>query len=118
MQTGARGGCLTVWLLLMLAANAFTIISNIINLQTYQQFYPNASPFFFILLAGFGVVNLLSVYALWTWKRWGFYLFVASALVVLGINLVIGIPIFIALFGLLGVAILWLLLRSRWPAFA
>jgi uncharacterized membrane protein (DUF2068 family) len=117
MQAQERGGCLTAWLALMALANAFTIFSYLTNLATYQQLYPSAPSFMFILLAGLGVLNLVCVYGLWTWKKWGFYLFLVSAGVSLVINLVLGIPIMFALFGLVGVAIVWFLLRNRWQSF-
>src|SRR5688500_17923755 len=113
LQMQERGGCLTAWLLVMLLANGFTVISYLFGFTTMQQVYPTVHPVIFVLLAGLGIVNLASVYGLWTWKKWGFYLFAISASVVLVINLSIGIPILPALLGLVGIGLLWLLLRNR-----
>jgi hypothetical protein len=118
MQTQERGGCLTIWLILMALGSAYTIFSYLTNTATYTQLYPGSSTITFLLLAGLGVLNLVCVYALWTWKKWGFYLFIGTAAVALVINLLLGIPVLFALAGLIGVGILWLLLRSRWAAFA
>lgn len=118
LQMQERGGCLTIWLLFMVVANTLTALYYIFGLSTMQQFYPNVSSVLFLLLAACCAVNLISVYGLWTWKRWGFYLFIASTLAVLAINLAVGLPVFTALTGLVGLGIVWLLLRSRWTSFA
>jgi len=117
-QTNERGGCLTVWLALMLIANAFTAFFYLTSGSTLQQAYPSASPVIFLILAAGGIVNLISVYGIWTWKKWGFYLFVATSLLALLINLSLGLSIFSSLLGLVGVAIFWYLLREKWAAFS
>ena len=117
-QTNERGGCLTAWLALMLIANALTAIFYLTGGSTLQQAYPSASPIVFLILAGLGIANLVGVYGIWTWKKWGFYLFVAAALIALVINLSLGLPILSVLLGLVGVAIFWYLLREKWDAFS
>ncbi|MEP7290920.1 MAG: hypothetical protein ABI835_04010 [Chloroflexota bacterium] len=117
MSNQERGGCLTAWLAVMLLANAAAGVSYIVGISTMQQVYPNVSSVIFLLLAGLAVVNLVSVYGLWTWKKWGFYLFIATASVALLINISMGIPLSTSLFGLIGIGILGILLRDRWQYF-
>jgi hypothetical protein len=65
-------------------------------------------------LIGLSFANLVFAIALWRWKRWGMYGLVASALVILVINLLGGVgPL--ALLGLVGPVILGFLLRDAWP---
>jgi hypothetical protein len=64
-------------------------------------------------------VNVIAAVALLRWRRWGFWLFVASALAGLAVNLSIGMPQ--GIFGaVVGIAILYGVLhigkeRKAWP---
>lgn len=117
LQSNERGGCLTAWLALMLIANAATAFYYITSGSALQQAFPSTPSWMFLILAALGIVNLISVFGLWTWKRWGFYLFIATSLVALVINLSLGLSILSSLVGLIGVAILWFLLRDKWQSY-
>jgi hypothetical protein len=117
MQSRERGGCLTAWLILVLIANALIAFYYLTSTSALQQVYP-VSSVIFLLLAVIGAVNVVSAIGLWTWHRWGFYLFGVTSLITLVINIGIGLPIVSSLLGLVGVGILWFLLRNRWQAFA
>jgi hypothetical protein len=54
-----------------------------------------------------GSVNIACAISLWRWKKWGFYVLVATALAGVAINLSIGVTVLRALFGLTGLAILF-----------
>ncbi|MEO8396929.1 MAG: hypothetical protein ABI700_28295 [Chloroflexota bacterium] len=117
LQSQERGGCLTAWIIVALIANALLAFYYLTSSAALQQVYPTISPAIFLLLAAVGVVNVISAIGLWTWHKWGFYLFAATSVVTLVINIGIGLPIVSALLGLVGVGILWYLLRKRWQAF-
>jgi len=60
-----------------------------------------------IVLSLGAVLNFICAIALFKWKKWGFFGFVASALLALGVNMAIGLGIGQSLFGLVGVAVLY-----------
>ena len=117
-QAQERGGCLTAWLIVVLIANALIAFYYLTSSAALQQVYPGVSSVVFLLLAVIGVVNIASAIGLWTWHKWGFYLFAVTSVVTLAINISIGLPVISSLTGLIGVAILWYLLRNKWQAFA
>ena len=118
MQSRERGGCLTAWLIVVLIANALIAFYYLTSTPALQQVYPTISSAVFLLLALIGALNIVSAIGLWTWHKWGFYLFAITSVITLVINIGIGLPIVSSLTGLIGVAILWYLLRKKWQAFA
>ena len=117
IQSQERGGCLTAWIILVLIANALVALSYLLGGAALQQTYPTISSAVFLLLALIGALNVVSAIGLWTWHKWGFYLYAVSSIVTFVINVAIGLPILSSLIGLLGVAILWYLLHKKWEAF-
>jgi hypothetical protein len=115
--TRERSGCLTAWLILMLIANSGLAFYYLTSGNDLARFFTNASPTVFIILAVLGAVNVASAIALWRWKKWGFYLFIGTAILSIIINLSLGIPLFNSLLGLVGVGILWYLLNKQWDQF-
>lgn len=118
MKSRERGGCLTAWLVVVLITNALIAFYYLTSTSAMQQVYPTISSGVFLLLAVIGAVNVASAIGLWTWHKWGFYLFVATSIITLVINIGIGLPILSSLAGLIGVGILWYLLHKKWNAFA
>ena len=77
-------------------------------------------PFWAItLLALLSTLNLVSVVMLWMWKKIGFYLLIASAIIVASINGMILGPISIgaSISALVGVGILYLAMKPIWKNF-
>ena len=60
------------------------------------------------------IVNVCALVALYRWRKWGFYVLLASSLVAFGVNIaVLGFRLeFIA--GLFGITILYILVRPKW----
>ena len=54
-----------------------------------------------------GILNIVCAVALFQWKKWGFFGFVATSILALGLNLTIGLNIFQVILGLAGIAILY-----------
>ncbi len=106
-----RHGCLTAWLVLMILANAAVAYIYLFASAAIKQSLPSAPAWAFLALAIGGVVNIICAIALFQWKKWGFYGFLVTAAVVFGVNLMIGINIVQALFGLVGIAILYAVLQ-------
>jgi hypothetical protein len=66
------------------------------------------------------VANVAFAVALFLWKRWGFYGFVATSVVGFALNIALGVNVAQALFGVAGVAILYGVLQignenKGWP---
>ena len=72
---------------------------------------PDASPATIALITIAGVANILFAMALFRWKKWGFFGFVASSIVALGTNVFIGLGIAQSVFGLVGIVILYWVLN-------
>jgi|SRR5450755_1426883 hypothetical protein len=75
------GGCLTTWLVVMLIGSGSTIITNFLQLSgvTKNHFF-QPSPVFLLLAVLLSGTQIISVIALFAWKKWGFYLFICIAL--------------------------------------
>jgi hypothetical protein len=120
MEEKQRHGCLTAWLVLMIIANSATALIYLFASGTIRQTFPDAPAGIFPLLAILGIFNVVCSIALFKWKKWGFYGFMVSSIVALIINLIIGLNIAQSLGGLIGVAILYGVLkigkeRAAWP---
>jgi hypothetical protein len=100
----------------MLIANTAVALLYLFGTASFQSVAPGMDipSWAFIVLAILAIVNIVSAIALWMWQKWGFYAFVVTSIAAVVINLAIGIPILNALLGLIGLAILWYLLRDKW----
>jgi hypothetical protein len=95
----------------MLLANSMVSVVYLATPQILQEANPGV-PSWAVLALGLGsVFNIVCVIGLFAWKKWGFWGFCASSIVVLCINLSIGIPPVNAIFGLAGVAIIYAVLQ-------
>ena len=73
--------------------------------------YPNAPSWTFPVLIFLSLFDIVCVIAIFMWKRWGFWGFCFSGIVAFCINLVLGLGIAQALFGLIGVGIVYGILQ-------
>lgn len=99
-----RHGCLTAYLIFMLIANAGVSLVYLSQGSTIEQ-NANLPSWAVPTLALFGIFNLVCAIALFKWKKWGFYGFVGSALIVTVINYICGLGV--QLGGFIGIAILY-----------
>jgi len=91
----------------MIVANSASALIYLLGSETIRRNVPTMPPWAFPVLILMGIFNLVCAIALFRWKKWGFWGFVASALVTFFLNLTIGLGLGSAFFGLLGVAILY-----------
>lgn len=115
-----RHGCLTTWLVLMLITNSATALMYLFGAEAIRRGLPNAPPWIFPVLIVFAVFNVICAVALFKWKKWGFWGFCASSAVALVVNLSAGLGPGVAIFGLIGVALLYWVLNignenKGWP---
>ncbi|HEY7419251.1 MAG TPA: hypothetical protein VH593_28975 [Ktedonobacteraceae bacterium] len=112
-----RGGCLTAWLILWGIGSILGILLSFVVF--------GASDFLGLLVLVNGILALAGVIGTWQFKRWGYYLLMTLC----SINLIINL---ISLFSgggtstsggsivgeILGILILYLLVREKWEEFA
>lgn len=115
-----RHGCLTAYLVVMIVANSAFALVYLFGSEAVRRNTPSMPQWVFPVLIVVGIFNLICAIALFRWKKWGFWGFAASAVVAFFVNLSIGIGPGFALFGLLGVAILFGVLHignedKGWP---
>lgn len=112
-----RGAWLTIWLILMLIANLYSALLYLILNKTLMSVYPHAPLVAWYIYGLLTLANFVFVIFLFMWKRWAFFACCGTTLIAFILNLVIGLGIFSAIFGLVGIVILYLSMKSRWDLF-
>ena len=110
-----HGILLTIWLFLILIGNFFSSISYLFSISTLASFYPNISPSIFYFLGILTFANVIFVIFLFNWKKWAFFALCGVAVITLMLKIfVIKLGIGTLLSGLIGILILYLLLKPKW----
>ncbi|MEM9194916.1 MAG: hypothetical protein AAGF12_37400 [Myxococcota bacterium] len=107
-----RHGCVTAWLVFMIVSNVLISIAYILAKEFFLETLPGIDPWMLYALAVIGLVNVACAGALLHWKKWGFYGFVVTTVVVFGINLAGGLAQQ-AIGGPIGVLVLWVVLQIK-----
>ena len=115
-----RHGCLTAWLVLVIVVNSLTALLYVFFSRAIAAGLPGSQGWAIPVLAILAAANVAFAIALFRWQKWGFYGFLATTAVGFVINLVLGLNVLQALFGLVGVAILYGVLHigyenKGWP---
>jgi len=115
-----RHGCLTAWLILMIVLNSIVMLVYLLATDSVRSHYPNAPGWAFPALVVIGAFNLVCSFALFQWKKWGFWGICVSSLVAVVVNLYVGLDIIRSLLGLVGVLLLFGVLHignanKGWP---
>jgi hypothetical protein len=63
--------------------------------------------FLYLQATALGIFNIICAIALFNWKKWGFYGFLASAVTAFIINISSGINLVTSLSGFIGIAVLY-----------
>ena len=110
---------LTVWLSFIAVADVFALFSYTFGTSSITRTLSHFPSWAFLLYDVLVVLQLVSVVLLWRWKKMGFYLIAADALVVAVVN---GVTLGAGgiggiLFGLVGVGVLCLAMRPVWKQF-
>ena len=91
----------------MIIANSATALMYLVGAEDIRRKIPEIPQWSFPVLIVGAILNLVFAIALLRWKKWGFWGFVATAMVLFFVNLSLGFALGPALVGLLGVAILY-----------
>lgn len=106
---------LSIWVALMLLGSAWAALANFgVLFGPAYSFMPNWILFMMGLL---GVVNVVFLVNILQWKMWAFKGLLATAVIAFVLNLIAGVSFFAALFGFIGVGILYLFMRPQWNFF-
>jgi len=112
-----RGVLITVWLTLMLIANAITAIIYLFFNSLMSELLPKYYPMLFYLFGIIALVNVLLVLFMFNWKKWAFWAFVGTTFITFIINASAGLGIVTSLIGFISPILLYLILRPRWNNF-
>ena len=110
-----RGGCLSLFLLAMMTANAVLIVT--LAMRVSSSHAPADAYFHnwaLVALSGASALVLAASVALWRFKRWGLYLAWAVAPLAFLVNLSVGVHTPMAVMGLLCPIILTVLVMPLW----
>lgn len=113
-QAPQRGGCLTAFLLLLIVAYPVLALTYWLGSAVIKRSVPTMPDWFSPVMAIACLYDFAFAIAIWKWRRWGVYGYGVITALVFAANLAIGWPFLRALMGLLGFAVLVLLLRPRW----
>jgi len=91
--------------------NSMVVVISLIASAAIGQSFFSAPRWMFPVLTICAIVNVVCAYALFQWKKWGFFGFIATAALTITVNLMNGASIFQALLGLVGVAVLFAVLH-------
>ncbi len=102
-----RHGCLTTWLILMLLANSGTALMYLLGDSSIHTILPDMAGWVIPVLIVMCLFNIVCTIALFMWKKWGFWGFIVSSVVSVGVNISGGLDIGSSAGGLIGIAILY-----------
>lgn len=113
-----RHGCVTAWLSLMILFNSITALVYFFKTNwIISTVGGNASRQLIFLLGIVAIANVAFALLLFRWKRVGFFGFILSSLLALGVNLAIGYSIGQCLAGLIGIILLYAILQIKQGGF-
>lgn len=114
METKQRHGCVTAWLILVIVANSITALIYLLAEELITQNLPVEIPTtLMIALSILGIGNVIFAIMLLNWRKTGFWGFVATSILGMIINLIIGLGVLQSLFGLIGIGILYAVLQIK-----
>ena len=77
----------------------------------------NAPAWFLATIAAVAVADIIAAVALWKWQFWGFYLYLITSAVAIGVGLLATGSMLFVFSRIVPVAILGVLLRPKWNYF-
>jgi len=111
-----RGGCLTAFLMFGLTSSPFIALFYLLIAPLIQRELRQVAWVVPVSVLG-AVISFFLALAVWKWKKLGVYGYAASYIIGIIFSLTSGLPIYSALLGLLGLAILISLVRPVWNHF-
>jgi hypothetical protein len=112
-----RGGCLTTWLVVVSISQlstTYTLFQSIANHSLHlPQWYQYA------LIIGV-LISIIGTVGIWLWKKWGVFCYLSAIFLNIVVAVIAGsiivLPI-LAIGSIIGLAILYIVLRDKWQYF-
>jgi len=108
-----RGGCLAAFLILMMIVDPLVCLYYLFAGSTVTEALPNIPGWYLPLLILWCLIDFACALAIWNWKKWGVYGFGASSFLGFILNSIY-FGILFSISGLLGIVLLFFLIRSSW----
>lgn len=110
-----RHWCLTGWLAIIVVANSLMAFNLLFRNENLRDALPSQLEWTLPALGLGAIVTVVSAIALFQWKKWGFYGFVASAVTAAIINFILDVEPGLVLLGLSSIGFLYGALRIGGP---
>jgi inner membrane protein involved in colicin E2 resistance len=115
-----RQGFLTAWLVTLIAGNSLAIVTNLLAVLAFSEDFHIDAPWVFMVLIVGGILNIFFAIALFRWKKWGFYGFIATTILAFLVSSSWGTSRMQAYCGLIGLVVLFAALKTGnenkgWP---
>jgi len=98
---------LTAWLVILIAGNSLAIVTNLLAGLVFGQDFQIDSAWVFMVLVVGGILNIYFAIALFHWKKWGFYGFIATTILAFLVSSSWGASRMQAYAGFIGVVVLY-----------
>ena len=112
-----RGGCLTTWLVVVSISQLSTTYTLFQSIANHTLHLPHWYQYALIIEV---IISIIGTIGIWLWKKWGVLCYLSviflNIVVALFAGNIIGLPI-IAIASLIGLAILYIVLRDKWQYF-
>lgn len=109
-----RHGCLTAWLIFIIIGNALSsLVYFLIDPSFFKKHGLEITKEEMIIIGFLGIINLSFAIGLWFWKKWAFFGFALSGLLMFFTNLNKGLDLASASLGLVGVLLLFSILQMK-----
>lgn len=102
---------LTIWLVIMIFFAVWAALANFGML--FSGAYSSMPGWAVFMMGLLSVVNLVLLVYIWQWKLWAFQGFIGTTVLAFILNLTMGVSFFSALFGFVGLLILYLFMRPQ-----
>ena len=86
MEGKARHGCVTAWLVFMIVVNSITALMYFFGGDAIMGVLPDVNKGMILLLGVIGLANVGCAILLFQWKKIGFWGFVATSVITMGIR--------------------------------
>ena len=107
---------LTGWLILLAIGGVFSLYSYTLGSAAITAVMPDLPSWYLTAMLVLAVVQLVGVYMLWQWKMLGFQLMVGATVVASVLNyMYLGFGAVVM--GLIGLGILYLVMKTSWKNF-
>lgn len=109
-----KGGCLTTLLVFLIVAYALGALSSFIAAPLFQGAIPGYTAGSGIIVGVIYILAIIFLIALWRFKKWGFYGYLAVTIISIIIGLYLHSGIASALMAIIFPIMLFLLIRPIW----